>query len=116
MHQNRKDADLQRLERTLSNWKVVVSEGLDGRLTAYSTCEPLFCVVRDDIEAVKAVTANVIDSYVTTFYGRSEGGVIFSEEEIQENALPIERVIPIKKLYVRPRESGSADELLHALG
>jgi hypothetical protein len=101
-------ADVARLERTLSALEVNIGQGTDGKYTAHSNSEPLFCVVRSDIDDVRQAIEKILTSYINTFYHLKVNrvGVELIEVPVDRSAIPVETVKPISRLTPKPSFGG----------
>ena len=58
-----------KIKEILRSLVVEFGVGEDGKLTAHSDSEPLFCIVHDNIDDVRAAVLKVITSYIRHFGG-----------------------------------------------
>lgn len=73
-----------RLERVLNALEISVGQDPDGRYTASTLSEPLFCFVRDSEDEIHEVVTETIRSYIATFYEVGDVKI-----EVQHMALPV---------------------------
>lgn len=100
------DAEIARLERNLAALKINIGQGRDGKFTAHTVTEPLFCVVRDSLDEIKVAVSDVIGSYTTTFFRVTEVNTKFIEVPVDRQTIPIESVKPISRLTPQPHLGG----------
>lgn len=81
------------LAKRLSSLSIIISDGPDGQFTAYTKQEPLFCFVRSDIDELKALVEETLESYVKTFYKVGPVRV-----EAVEGKAPEANTVPIREL------------------
>jgi hypothetical protein len=74
----------EKLEKTLRWLDIVVSIDPDGRYTAFTEQEPLFCFVNDTEEGVNAAVKRALQSYIDTFY--NVGNVVIETIRLPLNA------------------------------
>lgn len=78
------------LNSRLSTLEIQILEGEDGKLTAVSNSEPLFCYVRDSEEELRNLVVDTIQRYIRTFYHA-------------EAVVQIEEKRPVPIVNLRPR-------------
>jgi hypothetical protein len=63
-----KSNDFNRLEKTIANLKIHLSQDEDGHFTVFSLSEPLFCFCRDTENECIDLVASTLRSYLENFY------------------------------------------------
>jgi hypothetical protein len=87
------------LSERLKGLEITVSEGKDGRYTAFTSAEPLFCFVRENQEELEELINATLSSYVSTFLKKA---VQVSTVEVErKKAIPVHSVRPVKSLVPR---------------
>ncbi len=98
------DREVARLNHVLSALEVTISSGEDGRFTAYTLSEPLFCFERNSEAELQELIADTLRSYVESFYHLSAVRVEFSSTPERTVDIPVERLTPVSRVrpFVRP--------------
>ena len=85
------------LREKLENLSIIISENPDGKFTACTHQEPLFCYVRDSIDDLQELVDDTLRSYVETFYHAK----IVEIETVETRRIPTIQNRPIKSLTPR---------------
>jgi len=90
------DELINELTKRLNSLEISVAEQEDGKLTVFTTVEPLFCFVRDTEAQALQVVKETLESYARHFY-KKEATI---KLEVQPTALVRQvRLEPRRRVY-----------------
>lgn len=90
---------MENIKERLRSLVVEVGVGEDGKLTAHSDSEPLFCIVHDNIDDVRAAVLKVITSYIRHFGGGDDVDIDLEDRPL----IPVRKIKPQSALVPRFR-------------
>jgi hypothetical protein len=90
---------LRELDKKMDALAINISEDEDGRLTAYSSSEPLFCLVRNTKDDLEEVVRELLASYAKTFYHMDTARFEIQWSDVPE--IPVVYLVPRSKLRLR---------------
>jgi len=75
---------MKELKERLEQLEINVSQDDEGRITVYSTSEPAFCFVADDLSHAKSLVVDTLISYANTFFGIEREDISVEEKDIEQ--------------------------------
>ena len=104
-HKPEAGGEITKLQQLLSQLEVEISVGTDGRFTACTESEPLFCFVRNTEPELEAVIVDTLNSYITSFYDVTKVEVTLQSLPLRSPQIPVQELKPISR--IKPSFSSS---------
>ncbi len=108
MNEALKSLDIRHLENKFAELEIEIGSNEAGSFIACSNSEPLFCVERDSLEAIREAVTDTLKSYIRVFYkglDEAQFNIVTTSKPISPPVIPHQFFKPIASLRSQVEDS-----------